>query len=206
MSLALLPSLIALLAGCSPKATDSGADSAADTDTDTDDDTDTDTDSDTDTDTNADSNADTAPNVFDYEGAADLTATTWTGSESIVVYDVTSMAETCRVTNPSTGAPGTESCPECTFLFDLSWGTGSLSGDGCATTGMSAADHDGESWVYGFAPTHAYSYGGYDYTQSNVLGYYYSGYMYFWADATVNADSTHIDYRSMSLAPGYYGY
>ncbi len=199
-------SLLALpfvLFGCdSPKADDTGEMGDADTDTDSDADTDADSDTDTDTDTDSDADADTAYSYVQYQGSAEVTAGSWEGEESIVVYDVTAAEEYCRVTNTNSGAPSAVECPECSFIFDLTWDAGTMTGDKCAGTGLSASDHDGEEWTYGFAPSFTYDgyYGTYTYT--NVMIYAYAGYTIPWADAV--QDGNRIDYQNAGGYAYYY--
>lgn len=188
-----------VLFGCdSPKADDTSSMGDADTDTDTD----ADTDADSDTDTDADADADTAYSFIQFQGSADVTDSTWEGEESIVVYDVTGAEEYCRVTNPNSGVPSATECPECSFIFDLTWDAGTMTGDKCAGTGMSASDHDGEEWTYGFAPSFTYDgyYGTYTYT--NVMIYAYAGYTIPWAEGV--QDGNHIDYQNAGGYAYYY--
>jgi len=128
----------------------------------------------TDTDTDADTDEDTDPVVYDTgfalvysEGLADLTSTTWEGTEDYVATSVDGAIELCRVRNATLGVPTELPCPTCTYAFEVTLSAGTTSGDACGTLGLLADMFDGDRWFYAYAPS--YFYAAADYTYGPVL-------------------------------------
>ena len=156
-------------------------------------------DTDTDTDTDTDVEPDTAWMITVFEGSADITPNTWIGDESLIAYDLDG-AEYCRITNPTSGVPSASACPECSYIFDITWGAGSMSGPNCPGTLFAADAYDGAVYTYGFAPEFEY----YGYAYTNVLVYAYGDYVFPYFYAYPNGDGSHIDYRSIYPYYTYY--
>jgi hypothetical protein len=195
---------LTLLLACDTTDKDTGPGGEADADTDTD--ADTDADADTDTDTDTDTTADTALAFLVYEGHADFMGGAWEGSESWVAYDVNS-TEWCRVTNPYSAPPAdTAGCPDCEFAYDAVFEAGTATGSGCAGVGLTGDLFDGEEWIYGWAPSYTYVYGGNDYTYDNALLFDYSGVWYWWAYGYTDEARTTLDYRGLGYSVYYYYY